>query len=90
MGVFSEPVMVDGKIISVKETQTITIHSPFHLNTPPNIGDKCEVVFLNEVNGDKYAFVGEVKVIGKLHTIINIFTKIDNISEILSNITFKN
>jgi hypothetical protein len=90
MGVFSEPIMAGGKVVSIKETNTITLHHPFHLSTPPDTGDKCEIVFLNEVSGEKYAFDGAVKAIGKLHTIINIFAKSNKIQEFLSNITFKN
>jgi hypothetical protein len=38
----------------------------------------------------KQGFNGEVKIVMELKTIINILSKNDNISEILSNITFKN
>lgn len=90
MGFFSDPVMDNGKVVAIKETKTLTVYGEFHATEPYKVGDRCEFVIMPDDSDKKSSWFAEVKAIGKLHTIINIFSKSDRISEILANITFKN
>lgn len=90
LGIFSDPVMQDKKIVAIREEKTLTVYGIFHATEPFKVGDKCEFVLLPDNSDKKSSWFGEVKAIGKLHTIINIFSKSDKVSEILANITFKN
>lgn len=86
----SEPIIENNKLVSTKRFQVVTIQGQFNVTIPPNIGDKCEIVILSDDDKMKYGFIGNIRSISKIQTVINIFTKTDRISEILSNITFKN
>lgn len=90
LGIYSNPVMQDKKVVAIREEKTLTVYGVFHATEPFKVGDKCEFVILPEGVDNKSSWFGEVKAIGQLHTIINIFSKSERISEILSNITFKN
>ena len=90
MGFFSDPVMEGGKVVAIRESKTLTVYGIFHATEPFKVGDRCEFVILADDSDKKSSWFAEVKAIGKLHTIINIFAKSDRIQEILSNITFKN
>lgn len=87
LGLYHTPIKTDDGLL-LKETKTLTIQGIFHATAPPKIGDKCEFVILNDELG-KHSYSAEVKAIGELQTILNIFDKTDRITEILSNITIK-
>lgn len=78
------------KIIKVNKTQTLTIRHIFNAESPIQIEDKCEIVLLTDNDQKKFGFIGKARSITKETVIINIFTKTERISEILSNITPKN
>ena len=90
MGFFSDPVMENNKVVAIRESKTLTVYGIFHATEPFKIGDRCEFVILADDSDKKSSWFAEIKAIGKLHTIINILAKSDKVSEILSNITFKN
>lgn len=91
LSIFSQPIFGEGnEILSLKETKVINVTSIFDFNEPLIVGEKCQVVMLSEDKKIKQGFNCEVKTISPLKVILNIFCKNDNISEILSNITFKN
>lgn len=86
----STPVIDNGKMVALKQEKTISIYGIFDASEKVKIGDKCEIVMMDDDKGLKYGFVGAVKAVGQLHTIINVFEKTEKITEILTNITFKN
>lgn len=91
LSIFSEPQFNEqNEIVLLKETRTINILSIFNANEPLIVGEKCQIVMLSDDKSIRQGFNGEVRSVSPLKVIINIFSKNDNISEILSNITFKN
>lgn len=86
----STPVIENGKMVALKQEKTISVYGIFDASEKAKIGDNCEIVIMDEEQGNKYGFIGAVKAVGEIHTIINIYTKTEKINEILSNITFKN
>lgn len=88
---FSTPLVDESKkLIAIKEEKTINIYGIFNAEKQPEVGDKCEVVMMDDDKGLKYGFIGIVRAVGQLTTIINIVNKTEKINEILTNITFKN
>jgi hypothetical protein len=91
LSVFSEPSFGENnEVISIKETKVLNVSHIFNSSESLKQGDKCQLVMLSDDKKIKQGFNGEVKIVMELKTIINILSKNDNISEILSNITFKN
>ncbi len=80
---------MSGKIIAVSRTQTLTVSGIFNAFGLIPEHTKCDIVMLDEDDQKKYGFTGELRSIGQEVTVLNIFTKTDRISEILSNITPK-
>lgn len=89
MGFHTDPILENNKVVAIKESKTLTVYGIFHATEPFKVGDRCEFVILADNSDKKSSWFAEVKTIGKLHTVINIFAKSDKVSEILSNITFK-
>lgn len=89
LDIHSTPIIENGQFTGgVKEEKTLTIYGVFHESEPLKVGDKCEFVILNDELG-KTAWSAEVRTVGELHIILNIFSQNNRIKEILSNITFK-
>jgi len=78
------------EIVSLTQGWQLIVKHIFHATKAPDIGDDCKLVFKNESDDKQYGFIGQVQTITKEHTIIKIFSSTKEISEILSNITFKN
>jgi|GEM_PF-2774162 len=76
--------------IATKQGFQLSVQHVFHASIPYEKGTPVQVVFKDDAKNIKYGFNGEVQHIGKEYTTIKLFTKTDKISEILSNITFKN
>lgn len=89
LDIHSTPVIENGKFTSLKEEKTIKVNGIFNATTPLKVGDRCEFVLLNEDTNEKYSFFAQTKAVGQKQVILNIFSKSNRISEILSNITFK-
>lgn len=87
---FTTPVFENMKMVAYREEKTINIYGIFNAEKQPKVGDKCEVVLMDDDKGNKYGFIGSVKAVGELTTIIYIVNKTEKINEILTNITFKN
>lgn len=88
LGIYSTPIFGENNdIVSIKEERTLTIIGLFNSNNKPEIGDHCEVVMLAD---KKYAFIGNVRSISPLKTVINITAKSERISEILRKIEITN
>lgn len=87
---FSTPILEGKKLVAIKQENTLNIYGIFNATKQPEVGDKCEMVLMDDDKGNKYGFIGSVKAVGELTTIINIENKTEKINEILTNITFKN
>lgn len=91
LSIFSQPEFNDqNEVVLLRETRIINVIGIFSPTKVLETGDKCQVVMLSDDKKIKQGFNGEVRSVSPLKVIINIFSKNDNISEILSNITFKN
>ena len=86
---YSEPQIVNDKVESVKQTQTLSIKGIFNYSDPLQKGTPCFIVLKTDDN-KKFGFIGQVRSVSEIQIIINILSKTDKISEILSNITIKN
>ena len=90
MSKYSVPNIQDGKVISTKQFDIISIKGIFNHSESLKVGDKCEIVLKADDADLKYSFIGEVMQSGEIQIIINNLIKTDKVSEILSNITLKN
>ena len=92
LGMYSTPIFGDNnEITAIREEKTLTINGIFNPYKEPSIGDVCEMVLLVEKEGEnKYAFIGNVRSISPLKTVINITGKSEKISEILRKIEIEN
>lgn len=85
----STPVIEGGKMVALKQENTISVYGIFNPETAPKVGDKCQIILMDDDKGNKYGFVCEVRAIGVLQTIFNVLSPTDKIQQLLSNITFK-
>jgi len=85
----STPIINEGKFVALKQENTISVYGIFNPEIIPKTGDKCQIVLMDDDEGKKYGFLGEVRAVGVLQTIINVLGKTEKISEILGNITLK-
>lgn len=91
LSMFSEPIFGENnEVVLLKETKTLNITAIFNKDKSLTSGDKCQMVMLSEDKKIKQGFNGEVRSVSPLKVIINILSKNNDISNILSNITFKN
>ncbi len=90
LDIHNTPIIEGGKYSGrVREEKTLKVNGIFNATEPLKQGDKCEFVILNEDTNEKYSFFAQAKAVGQKQVILNIFSKSNRISEILSNITFK-
>jgi hypothetical protein len=90
LGIYTEPIMENGKVIATKERKTLTVKGIFNSTEPLKKDDICEFVIKPDDKETKYSLAGKVFSVSQLQIIINILSKTDKVSEILSNITVKN
>lgn len=89
-GIYGTPVMEGTKIVAIRDEEVLTITAPFYQDEKLKVEDICKAVFMREDTEEKYGYECLVKAVGPNQLILKIFSKNKNISEILSNITFKN
>jgi len=88
LGIYSTPIFGENnEITSIKEERTLTINGIFNPTIKPKSGDDCEVVFLGD---KKYAFIGNIRTISDIKTVINLNKTSERISEILRKIEIEN
>lgn len=86
----STPVIEGGKMVALKQENTISVYGIFNASEAPKMGDKCQIILMDDDKGNKYGFICEVRAIGQLQIIFNVLSTTDKITEILGNITIKN
>lgn len=86
----STPVIEGGKMVALKQENTISVYGIFNPEIAPKVGDKCQIILMDDDKGNKYGFLCEVGAVGALQTIFKVKDKTDKIQQLLGNITFKN
>lgn len=69
----------------VKDILSLKLFSIFEGHGEINVGDKVECIFKTDDN-KKFAFIGDIKVKGKLVTIVHNLLKSERYSEFLTNV----